>query len=61
MTRSHNPLSPKDISLFTSHYDRMTLLYQWIQSNKINVQQFRELLELHEKEEQRQILLDSPD
>lgn len=54
-------MSEQDIKQFTNDFNRLVLLYNWIQTGKVNQEQFVELLELHQQENQRQIDLDSFD
>lgn len=46
---------------FIKNYNRIELLYYWIIDGKVNVEQFRELIEIDKKENQRQYDLDSWD
>lgn len=54
-------LADKDYNDFINHYNRLELLYEWVQKNKINVEQFRQLIEIDKNENQRQIDLDTFD
>lgn len=54
-------LADKDYNDFINHYNRLELLYEWVQKNKINVEQFKQLIEIDKNENQRQIDLDTFD
>lgn len=54
-------LADKDLECFVSHYNRIELLYDWIKQGKINVEQFRQLIDVDKEEQQYQIDLDSFD
>jgi len=46
---------------FVHNYNRIELLYSWVQNGQVNVNQFRQLIEIDKQENQRQIDLDSWD
>jgi uncharacterized membrane protein YgaE (UPF0421/DUF939 family) len=54
-------LTPQKIREFRSELDREAVLYQWVQENKITLDDFRTLLDENQLEHQRQIDLDSFD
>lgn len=54
-------LADKDYNEFVNHYNRIELLFEWVQQGKINVEQFRQLIEVDKQENQRQIDLDTCD
>lgn len=54
-------LADKDYNDFINHYNRLELLYEWVKKNKINVAQFKQLIEIDKAENQRQVDLDTFD
>lgn len=46
---------------FVHNHNRIELLYSWVQTGQINVDQLRDLIEVDKQENQRQIDLDSWD
>ena len=54
-------LSSEKVSYFLSQYNRLEILYNWIQKNEINLDDFEYLLNEHYKEVKRQMDFDSFD
>ena len=58
---SEYTLNSAKIKEFRNSSNRVQVLYEWVQDNKITVDQFRTLLDENTKEQQRQINLDTFD
>lgn len=54
-------LDNKELNEFVNHYNRIELLFEWVQKGKITVEQFRQLIEVDKQENQHQIDLDTFD